>query len=204
MNVERPSFIIRSHEMLHESVDRQEARARIPESYKAKGMFLDGLAKRLGKASFDRLAADLIDPPRNGRYTTFRDYPQRDHFTLTWAVYQAEYPTVPAREGLRRIARQDFLTFGNSMIGRVVLGVAGDPIAALLQMPSACAHTVVGQVMKATQTGPSSVQIEVLAEDDGWERTLGQIEGVVAHYRLATKTKVSVSSTSYTFEVEAD
>ncbi len=202
VNLERASFIVRSDEQLHDSVDPREARARIPESYQAKGMFLDGLACRLGRAELERLIPELVDPPRGGRYTTFRDYPQRDYFTLAWAIHRAEHPALASREGLRRVARQDFLTFGHSMIGRVVLAIARDPVSALLQMPAACERTVVGQEMKATQIGRSSVRLEVSTQDDGWERTLGQAEGVALHYRMSTTTTIVVTPTRYTLDVE--
>ncbi len=196
-------FEIQSDEALREDVDFLRAYESIPERYRIKGLFLADLARRLGPDGWEQTAQRLVDPPRAGRYTAFKDYPQRDHFTIAWALYRQLFPGVRAREGLRRVAREDFELFGRTMIGKVMLTVAGDPIHSLLLMPKAYEHVATGQRLEAERTGPRSMRLTTRCEDDGWEYTLGQVEGIVHYYGKVPRTTVEVGLGYYAFDVEA-
>ncbi|MCC6214768.1 MAG: DUF2378 family protein [Polyangiaceae bacterium] len=194
------SFELRHDEPLRGSADLDAMRAAIPLAYTVKGMFLSPLAHQLGRDGWARVAGQLVDPPRGGRYLAFKDYSQRDHLALAWELARTRHPGAGARQGLRLVARQDFLIFGETVIGRVMLAIVGDPISALTQMPAAYDRVVTGQKMTAARTGPSSARIEVIGEDDGWEYNLGQVEGVVMHYGRGSLCRVEVAKGRYAIE----
>lgn len=166
--------------VLSGDIDFDAMLARYPEQDCVKGMFfarrvelLGGIGEHLGR---------LRAPPRLGRYVPFVDYPLRDYMFLVGKTVERRYNDVGSREGLRRLAREDLRIFGDSVLGRVMLEVAGDAHAALLASPKAYAAVATGVRLVAESVSPTQVSLSFHHVFGAWEYNLGQIEGIVAHY----------------------
>lgn len=169
-----------------------EAQARdIPPSFVVKGMFFTRLRDKLG----DRWAAfekSLEHPPRLGIFMPFNDYPQADYLRLCGAAAAAAYPNLPLREGLRRLARDDFRVFASSTFGKVVLASVGDVHRALLTVPTVYAKMASGDwQIRGEELGDKAVCVEFSPHYGSWEYKLGQFEGLVMHYRATSRTTIS-------------
>ena len=89
----------------------------VPPTATVKGMFLE---RPIAEAQ--RLCGRRPVP---GEYVPFRDYPITEHIRVLAACAAAAWPDVPLREGIRRLGRGAFLTFLESLAGRVVFAAAG-------------------------------------------------------------------------------
>jgi len=167
----------------------QEARL-IPPSYVVKGMFFNRLVELVG-TGWDTVKTTLVDPPRAARYVAFRDYPQSDYMRLSGAAARKRHFNVSMREGIRRLARDDFDVFSSSTFGRVILAVVGDARAALHRVPYVYSKLAMGDYdIRVDDLDPRTVRIEFAPLYGRWEYTVGQFEGIVHHFGYQPTTRV--------------
>jgi uncharacterized protein (TIGR02265 family) len=107
----------------HAALDVGPYLATIPANATVKGMFVEALAAR------------LPNRPRP-RYVAFKDYPLGEYMQLLVDGAKALHPKATLREGLRRIGQDVYPVFVQSTVGRVLLGVLGDDVAAILRTAS--------------------------------------------------------------------
>jgi uncharacterized protein (TIGR02265 family) len=164
----------------------------VPPSYQVKGMFFSRLKGKVGDA-WDEIARNLEYPPRFGHYVPFRDYPQSDYLRLSIMVAERAYPGVSLREGMRRVARDDFDVFAGSTFGRVVLAAVGDVHRALLTMAEVYKKMASGDWdVRASDLGPDVVVLEWVPSYGCWEYQLGQIEGLIRYYGADYEVRFSM------------
>lgn len=103
-------------------VDVDAELARFAEGDTIKGVILGNVS--------DQLKAAGHDAPK---FTAFRDYPFHDYIRLLIEASQLLFPDEPVREGLRRIGHGHYAAFVDTTIGRVIFGVLGRNMAAVLK-----------------------------------------------------------------------
>ena len=169
-----------------------ESRARnIPASYIVKGMFFSRLRSKLGDR-WSEVELTLERPPRLGHFMPFTDYLQSDYMRICGAAAAASYPNLPLREGLRRLARDDFAVFAASTFGKVVLAAVGDVHRALLTTASIYGKMAPGDwTIRGEELDARTVRVEFLPDPGSWEYKLGQLEGVVMHFGARPLVTVS-------------
>jgi uncharacterized protein (TIGR02265 family) len=163
------------------SADVEALVAAIPRTYMVKGMFCSRFIEILG-ADFAAVEPKLIAPPRAGRFVPFKDYPQADYTRLSIAAAHKRFPRLSMREAVRCIARDDLATFAASMIGKVVLGLAGDARTTLLRTPDAYSRVAPGAAVEAADLSERVVRVMFTGYRGMVEYTVGQFEGVVLNY----------------------
>ena len=163
---------------LEGALDVEAIVASFPPSYTVKGMFCNRFTELLGR-DFEGLVANLAMPPRGGRYVPFKNYPQADYTRLSVATAAKLFPERSLREGLRRVARDDFRIFAASMFGKIVLAVAGDARATLLRVPVAYEHVAPGPAVRAEELDAATVRVVFERYHGIVEYLVGQFEGVV-------------------------
>jgi uncharacterized protein (TIGR02265 family) len=114
-----------------------------PADATVKGMFFDGPIREAYRRTGER--------PGQGRYVPFKDYPLTHHVQVLAACAMSAYPGLPVREGLRRLGRDAFTTFLESLSGRIVLSMAGRGYDAALDLV-ARSYRIAGPVGTATVT----------------------------------------------------
>jgi uncharacterized protein (TIGR02265 family) len=174
-------FTINSAERLDGPLDHEALIAAFPVSYTVKGMFFSRIIEALG-SEWPKLEPQLLAAPRLGRYVPFSDYPQADYLRLFVALAHKRFPRMSPREAVRRVARDDLETFAGSVIGKVVLALAGDARTTLLRVPDAFARVTKGGFVSARELDERTVRLEFESFRGCTEYTLGQIEGIVLHY----------------------
>jgi uncharacterized protein (TIGR02265 family) len=164
-------------------IDVEGQVALISPAFQVKGMFLAPLLEGLPAEKWDELAPRLLAPPRGGRYTAFRDYPQADYMRVSTTVARHRFPEVGLREAMRRLARQDFGIFGASTFGKVLLAVVRDARGALLKVPLVYDKVAPGEyTVRGSEVDERTVRIEFENYPHDWAYMVGQLEGVVLHY----------------------
>src|SRR5690606_23716025 len=68
------------------------------------------------------------------RYIPFKDYPLREHMTLSSRLVPRLFPQYPTREGMRRLGWLVYPLFKESLIGRVVFGVLGHDLDQVMRV----------------------------------------------------------------------
>jgi uncharacterized protein (TIGR02265 family) len=175
-----PVFTLSSR--IEGDLDIDEQARNIPLDFVVKGAFFARLRERAGK-KFDAILQTLAHPPRFGRYMPFSDYPQADYLRVAAAATRAVHPNLPFREGLRRVAREDFKIFSETTLGRVVLAAAGDARSAMLATAKIYTKLAGGPwEVRARDHAPGVVRLEFEPHPGAWEYQLGQIEGLVLHF----------------------
>lgn len=177
-------------EPLPGDLDPRERAARMPASFVVKGMFFKELVERLGPAGWQEIAPSLRWAPQEGRYLAFKDYPQHDHLLVTCAVARRRYPAHPLREGLRRLARDDMRTFGDSTLGGVMLSLARDARSALHKVPAVYSKVAPGDWTISATEIDGGVCIEFTEFHGDWCYQVGQLEGIVMHYGVTPEITV--------------
>lgn len=152
--------------------------ATVPANFTIKGMFFKRFVERLG-ADFAAIARELESPPPDGKYIAFKAYSQRDYTRLAMATARKTFPTLPLREAMRRLGRDDMTTFADSVIGKVVLAMARDARTTLHRMPDAYAGTAPEMRLRAEELDARTVRIVVEPLHGSLEYILGQVEGIV-------------------------
>ncbi len=164
------------------SYDVEEEVRSIPAGYGVKGMFFDRLVIVLG-ADFQAAAKTLDKPPANGRYVAFRDYPGGDFARLAAIAARKVYPRLGLREGVRRIALDDFRVFADSVVGKVTLAVASDARSVLNKVPFIYRSLAPGDWdIAAEDVNARIVRLDFRPFVGRWEYAIGQFEGAVLHY----------------------
>jgi uncharacterized protein (TIGR02265 family) len=171
----------------------------------AKGMFFNRLLSVLG-SSFGDLVPSLEAPPRLGKYLPFSDYPQGDYLRLAVAVAERTYPAWSLREGIRRLSRDDFKVFSDSTLGKVLLAVAGDAHAALLNLPSMYMKVATADwKITGEEIDKGAVRITFAPVLGPWEFQLGQLEGLVLAFGKTPSVRVvELPRSAVRFDVRHD
>lgn len=165
--------------ILHEE-DLSAVAEIIPPSYRLRGMLFSRLTRDLPPATWEGLAPSLREPPEGGRYVAFQSYPFADYHELLLACARVRFPALGRCEAVRRLARDDFTTFAESMIGRVSLRLIAGPRSALLRMPGIYEAMAAGEwQVKATELDAVTVRIEFESFFGVWPYQVGQLEEVV-------------------------
>jgi len=177
-----PAHTIHSGIALLGSYDVEQEVASIPAGYGVKGMFFERLVIVLG-SDFENAAKTLEKPPPQGRYVGFRDYPGGDFARLAAAVARKVYPRLGLREGVRRVALDDFRVFADSVVGRVTLAVASDARSVLNKVPFIYRSLAPGDWdISAQDLDERTVRLDFRPFVGRWEYAIGQFEGAVLHY----------------------
>ena len=100
--------------------------AHCPEHAVARGMFFGDIV--------DALKRRGLRPSTSKRYVAFSNYPQREFIEFAARSVELLHPDLPLREGLRRVGHLAYPTFRDTMIGRVMFGVLGDDIEAVMKI----------------------------------------------------------------------
>jgi uncharacterized protein (TIGR02265 family) len=167
-----------------------------------KGMFFHRHVDILGP-EWHAVLETLTEPPRSGRYLAFGDYHSADYVRVSGRAARKRYPGVGAREALRRLAREDFDVFATSTLGRVIMTVVTDARGALHKSPFVYEKLAPGDWrVVVTDLDERRLRMEFTPFYGRWEYTLGQVEGVVLHYRSTSVVRVSELSDRICFEVE--
>jgi hypothetical protein len=167
-----------------------------------KGMFFHRHVDILGP-EWDAVLETLAEPPRGGRYLAFGNYHSGDYVRVSGRAARKRYPGVGAREALRRLAREDFDVFATSTLGRVIMTVVTDARGALHKSPFVYEKLAPGDWrVLVTDLDERTLRMEFTPFYGRWEYTLGQVEGVVLHYRPMSVVRVSELSDRIRFEVE--
>ena len=113
-------------------LDLEERLAKLPAGLTVKGMFL----KSIGDA------AAAVSRAKHGRghWLAFKDYPLQEWLQLLVECGRVVHPRASPREGIRRLGQRAYPAFAESNVGRVVMSIAGNNLAAALrQAPRAYA-----------------------------------------------------------------
>jgi uncharacterized protein (TIGR02265 family) len=169
-------------------LDLDERLARVPATATVKGMFMQSVA--------DEAKAVSGVAPGRGRWVAFKDYPLREWLALLVDCALVVHPRLPVREGLRRLGQNAYPTFAASTIGRVVMSVAGDNLAAALrQAPRA--YSVSGSDLTA-EVGAVTERGGLLHLRGAWDFPeswhAGVFEGVMRAFRKEGTVRVRVLS----------
>ena len=113
----------------------------VPRAATVKGMFFDAPIAEAFRRSGQHAGKRAYFP--------FKDYPLTEHIQVLVACAMAAYPDAPVREGLRRLGRDAFTTFLESLAGRVLFSVAGRSFDAALGLV-ARSYAIAGPVGTAT------------------------------------------------------
>lgn len=106
-------------------VDLAAHRALVQPGATVKGMQLAALLERCEEAG---------KPIEGKRYIAFLDYPGEELLELLVEAAARCHPTVPLREGLRRLGHSAYPVLKNTSVGRVVFGLVGDDPVALAKL----------------------------------------------------------------------
>lgn len=188
---------------LEGDLDIEETIESVPEAYRLRGMFFKGLVDRL-ENEWPELQKRLLEPPRDGRYLNFRDYPQRDYTRLHFAAAMKTYPTVGNRESMRRLSRSDFDVFAKSVLGRVIVAMIHDAKSALLKVPMVYEKVAPGDwTITAEELDARTVRLEFSGLDGAWEYQLGQLEGISTAFGAHPRIRAEVRGPGhFCFDVE--
>jgi uncharacterized protein (TIGR02265 family) len=186
-----PPGEITANDVLAGDIDVATSLASYPKEQTLKGMFFGRFAKELGP-DWSTIEKQLASPPRLGTYVPFANYPLVDHAALVMLVAKKRSPKLPQREAVRRLAREDILTFLESTIGRVTAAAVSTPKAALLALPEVYKLVVVGPRYVAEATAENKVRLKLVNAFGLWEYQVGQLEGIVKHYGASARTRCSL------------
>jgi uncharacterized protein (TIGR02265 family) len=173
-------------------IDTSTALGVFPREHTLKGMFFSRFVRELG-TEWPRIEQRLVAPPRLGTYLPFADYPLVDHADIAILVAKKRAPSIPHREALRRLAREDIATFLDSTIGRVTAAVVSSPRAALMALPEAYRRVVSGPTIQAAALADDRIRLSFVSAFGLWEYQIGQIEGIVRHYGGQPRTRCALA-----------
>jgi uncharacterized protein (TIGR02265 family) len=179
--------------ILADTIPLEERFARTPRHYTIRGVFFEQLVRTLGE-EWRALEKELLAPPEDGEYSALGEYPQIDHARLAVAAARKQFPTLPLREGLRRIERGAAAHFAQSSMGKVITLVVSDPRSAFRALPSAYLHIQKGGTLRATIRGAGA---HVEARDFApWVdcSLIGALEGMVVLFGKRPSMEVELLS----------
>ena len=102
--------------------------AAVPPTASVKGMFLQSVVDRVT----DRKALFAKAGVADRRIVPFLDIPYHDYMRVLHAAAETVYPNQPPTVALRRFHQSFYLTFSESLAGRVMFGVMGKDAARIL------------------------------------------------------------------------
>jgi uncharacterized protein (TIGR02265 family) len=165
-------------------LDERAILAAFPREQSTKGMFFGRFVADL-RGSWDRTARELVSPPLFGRYLPFSDYPLVDHLNLAFKSARKRFPGIGLREGIRRVARDDVKTFLGSVLGRISAAMLDEPGAALAAVPGVFERISSGPRYAVVRADARDVVLRLSDGHGPWEYVVGQLEGILLHYRAA-------------------
>ena len=162
-------------------LDLEERLAKLPAGMTVKGMFM----KSVGDA------ATAVSRTKHGRghWMGFKDYPVQEWLELLVECGRVVHPRASPREGIRRLGQSAYPTFAESTVGKVVMSVAGNNLAAALrQAPRAYAVSGNGATLEIGSVAEGSALLHLRNAWDFPEAWgLGVFEGVIqAFHRQGT------------------
>lgn len=125
-----------------------------PSSATVKGLFVDGIQRKIRK---------LGDTPvYDVRTVPFRDYPARRQMELLAQWARLAHRGTPIREGLRRIGHAAYPDLAKSLAGRVIFGALGSDLAAITRLVSK-GYEISGAPQRATLVdhGPRHARVRL-------------------------------------------
>lgn len=116
-----------------EDLDVEAYLERVPDDACCKGMFFGDLVDA-AKSVSAQATAEVTRELGQRRYIPFKDYPLREHMTLSSRLVPRLFPQYPTREGMRRLGWLVYPLFKQSLIGRVVFGVLGHDLDQVMRV----------------------------------------------------------------------
>lgn len=107
-------------------VDVATCLAAVPATATIKGVFPAVILEQLKKNNCSRIGLE--------EYHAFGDYPVREYMEFLVDAAQKLYPGAPLAQGLRSLGHLAYSSFLNSLVGRVLLGVLGKKVDAILRV----------------------------------------------------------------------
>ncbi|MEM6957057.1 MAG: DUF2378 family protein [Myxococcota bacterium] len=191
----------RPHQLVPGSFDVKAVVSAVPDVFKVRGMFFHRALKILG-AELEALKPNLREP--TSQYVPFLNYPQADHAYLAFMAAFRESPDQGSWEAIRRYSRVDVTDFAESMLGRVMMSMVGDPIKALGLLPSVYDKVAPGPWGFTATAHERSITLRMEIVTGPWSYMLGQIEGVLAFYNATAEVEVEPHGEGVSFHVLID
>lgn len=170
--------------------------AQIGDGHHIRGMFVAPIFALLPTDARAEVLASLRAPPRAGVFVPFVTYSRRDYLAIVLAVAARSDPALALPERIRRIARNDFETFSESVLGLAVRAAVGNARAALLRTPQVY-DTVAAADDGAVVGGAlpdGRVELRFERYPIFWPYQLGQIEGIARSFGDSTEVEVDVDA----------
>lgn len=147
-----------------------------PAQCTVKGMFVESVLSVAERAGARR--------PTQRRYLAFKDYPLTELMYLMLECTGAAFPSLTPEDGLRRLGALGFLTFAESLAGKVLFSFAGgDWKAALRLTPKAYELSLRPGRAELVELGAASARIELRqVYNFGATYQVGVFEGAMQHY----------------------
>ncbi|MFW6067924.1 MAG: DUF2378 family protein [Myxococcota bacterium] len=178
-------------------LDPQPYLERVPPDALCKGMFFHDVMKAARRIS-PEAERDLLPQMGRRRYVAFKDYPLREHMELTARMVRRLYPSLPTREGMRRLGWLAYPTFAESMVGRVVFGVLGKDLDRIYEVgPRAFEVSLTRGRAVARRMGTAHWRYE-LEDIFGYLDTyyVGVMEGPIRHNGHVPDVRIHLTSPS--------
>jgi uncharacterized protein (TIGR02265 family) len=172
-------------------IDLEATLAQIPPAFTVKGMFFPRYVNAL-EGDWERVADELDDPAKHGRYHAFEDYPMHDYLRIFDRVARARFPG-STREAYRLLARGEVEVFAETTLGKVTFSLLREPGAALLRYPHLMSVVTRGPSLTAARAGARHVVVTHERFFGAIEQGLGLVEGLVLAFDGAPRVEVTVS-----------
>jgi uncharacterized protein (TIGR02265 family) len=171
--------------------------ARVPDDACCKGMFFGDLLNAARTVSSEA-TAEVLRELGSRRYIPFKDYPLREHMTLSSRLVPRLFPTVSTREGMRRLGWLVYPLFKESLIGRVVFGVLGHDLDQVMRVgPRSFELSLTRGRAKAERLGDMHYRYhfeEIYGFLDSYY--VGVLEGVFRDHAVPCEVRVALRSPS--------
>jgi uncharacterized protein (TIGR02265 family) len=168
-------------------LDVAAALERCPPEATTRGMFLADIVEALQKKGL---------PVPATTYHAFGTYPQRDFITVAAAAAKALYPELGEREGLRRLGRLAYPIFADTMIGKVMFGVLGNDVGAVMRVSPGAYEAVLSHGRaELMDSGPRHARVRlsnVATFLDSYQ--VGVFEGTLLACKVPGTVKVRLES----------
>jgi uncharacterized protein (TIGR02265 family) len=159
-------------------VDIDRLIEKVPAGFTIKGAFVASNAAIVA-SDWPRIEQTLDQPPRNGKYLAFSDYPLADFLRITHAAAKKKYPALPSREAHRLLSRSTFEVFAQTTFGRVVVTLVSGPASLLKKYEDVFNRMLKGPRVAVTVTGSQSVEMAFTSYYSTREAIFGVLEGAV-------------------------
>lgn len=152
-----------------------------------RGMFLADIVEALKQRNL---------PLPAKRYQAFGSYPQREFITVAADAARHLYPGLAQKEALRRLGQLAYPTFADTMIGKVMYGVLGKDVAAIMKVAPRGYEAVLSHGRaELVQSGPKMARVrltDVATFLDSYQ--VGVFEGAFKSCNVAGTVKVKLDS----------